>query len=203
MQFVCQCTSSSCGLRFPADSELACPRCKSACSYSNAENEDGDLKPDTPVRSLDLHILVDNVRSVFNVGSIFRSAEGAGASHIYLGGISPTPEHPRLAKTALGAQQSVPWTHDLNALQRARELRRDMPLWSLERSEHSKSIFDLRHSEIPSRLCLVVGHEVVGVDQEIRCVSDRMLHIPMCGAKISLNVATAFGIACYRLLHQT
>jgi tRNA G18 (ribose-2'-O)-methylase SpoU len=156
---------------------------------------------------LRVEALLDNIRSLRNVGSMFRTADGAGLAHLYLGGVTPSPEHPKLAKTALGAERSVPWSRHPDACVAAAELcaggRR---LWALEGGPRSLSIFDpavalaaaeRRASEQP--VVLVLGHEVSGVDPRIVDQCERVIHLPMMGIKDSLNVSVALGIAAYVL----
>jgi len=142
--------------------------------------------------------LLDNVRSTFNVGSIFRSSDGAGVDHLYLCGVTPTPKHSKLARAALGADQSVAWSHHRNAVTLAQRLRRDgYTLWALETGRDSISIFE---TEAPSPpFVLVVGSEVTGIDPDLLALCAHHVSIPMAGCKQSLNVATAFGIAAILL----
>lgn len=141
--------------------------------------------------------LLDNIRSIHNVGSMFRSADGAGASHLYLAGITATPDHPKLAKAALGANEDVPWSYYPNGLDAVAALRaEDFQLWALEN-------FDVSHSmpsslpQIPPKLALIVGNERAGIDPAILRECDALLSLPMAGRKSSLNAAVAFGIALY------
>ena len=108
-------------------------------------------------------MLVDNVRSSFNVGSILRSADGAGLVHVYLCGITPTPENTKVAKTALGAENSVRWSYHRNSLDLVRSLQQaDYAIWALE--EHAAAL-PLFHAPLPSRpLLLLIGNEITGVD---------------------------------------
>jgi len=148
-----------------------------------------------------LVVLVDNVRSTFNVGSIFRSADGAGVSHLYLCGITPTPAHPKLAKTALGAEQTVPWTHYKNSLECVQLLAAaGYQLWALEAMATAVSIFTAPLPAAP--LALVIGNEVAGVDPGLLAHCTQIVALPMYGAKRSLNVATAFGAAAVLLTHR-
>jgi tRNA G18 (ribose-2'-O)-methylase SpoU len=151
---------------------------------------------------LPLEVLLDNLRSVYNVGSIFRTADGAGVRQIHLCGISPTPKHRKLAKTALGAAEAVPWTVQLNGLQKAVALKEQgYQLWALEESPHAESLFDVTIQADDPPIALILGNEVIGVDPGILAQCDKVLYIPMVGQKESLNVAVAFGIAVYYLLH--
>jgi tRNA G18 (ribose-2'-O)-methylase SpoU len=142
--------------------------------------------------------LLDNLRSVYNVGSIFRTADGAGIRHLHLCGITPPPDHPKIAKTALGAEKSVGWSQYKNGLETAVSLQqRGFQLWAIEETAQSDPLFTAAHPADNSPILLIVGNEIAGVDPEILALCDRVLHIPMAGHKKSLNVATAFGIAAY------
>ena len=146
-----------------------------------------------------LELLLDNVRSVFNVGSIFRSCDGAGVQGLYLCGITPTPAHKAMDKTALGAQASVRWTQHANARHLASELvDAGKTLWALEYCMTSVDLFTAAPDR-PDDLVLVLGNEVAGVDPGVLELCSQALHIPMRGAKNSLNVATAMGVAAYAL----
>lgn len=151
-----------------------------------------------------LSVLLDNIRSLHNVGSIMRVADGVGVRHLYLGGITATPAHPKLKKTALGAETAVSWSHHRNGLKTAVSLQEQgHQLWALESTPTSIPI----HSALPisgnSPILLVVGNEVAGVDPAILDRCDRIVHLPMNGRKASLNVATAFAAAAYTLLYNT
>ena len=147
--------------------------------------------------------LLDNIRSSLNVGSMFRTADGAGVTHLHLCGITPAPDHPKVAKTALGAEYSVPWTQYWDALEAAASLKQGgFELWALEGGPRSESIFNAA-KELPEKpLLLVVGNEVSGVDPGLLELCPRVVSIPMQGAKQSLNVAVAFGIAVYTLRYR-
>lgn len=203
-----------CQLRFPVADQsplgAACPRCGSATSFvddayrtvpilQRHETTQGELRP----VHLQLEVLLDNVRSLTNVGSIFRTADGVGIRHLYLGGITPTPEHPKLAKTALGAEAMVPWSHHPDPAAVAHELAGSgRRLWAIEGAADATSLFDPTLGEalvddVP--LVLVFGHEVSGVDPRVLSACERTLFIPMLGTKTSLNVSVTVGIAAYTL----
>jgi tRNA G18 (ribose-2'-O)-methylase SpoU len=144
--------------------------------------------------------LLDNIRSVYNVGSVFRTADGAGLRHLHLCGITPPPDHPKTAKTALGAERSVPWTAYRNGLDTAVALQeRGCQLWAVEDCPQAKSIFTETDFDNESPIVLVVGNELAGIDPEILDRCNRILSIPMQGQKKSLNVASAFAIAAYAI----
>ena len=150
---------------------------------------------------------LDNVRSAWNVGAIFRTADAFGVRHIHLGGITPTPENKSVAKTALGADQSIPWTHNKNGLAMAKQLKgegdalslsKGYKLWALEQDERAVSIYDLVIDDLrlpAPPIVLIVGNEVTGVDPGILDLCDKIIYIPMHGEKRSLNVEVAFGVA--------
>jgi 23S rRNA (guanosine2251-2'-O)-methyltransferase len=145
-----------------------------------------------------LEVLLDNIRSTFNVGAMFRTADGAGVNCLHLSGMTPTPANPRTAKTALGAEFKVPWDYSPNGLAAACSLKeRGLSLWALEGGEDTLSIFDAVQSLDPAPIGLVVGNEISGVDPAILAMCERVVHIPMQGYKRSLNVSIAFGIAVY------
>lgn len=143
--------------------------------------------------------LLDNIRSIHNTGSMFRTADGAGVGHLYLAGITATPDHSRLAKAALGAHEVVNWSYGPNAVELAAALRADgYQLWALEPRTLS-SPNGVTVDERPARLALVVGNERAGVDPGVMALCDGVLSLPMTGQKTSLNAAVAFGIAVYYL----
>ncbi len=144
--------------------------------------------------------LLDNIRSTYNVGSMFRAADGAGLRCLHLCGITPTPENQKVVKTALGAEKSVPWEYGRNSVIVTQELKnRGYTVFALEASSQSQSIFDLDLSMAKDPILLVAGNEINGVDPDVLALSDQVIWIPMQGQKESLNVALAFGIAAYTL----
>lgn len=147
--------------------------------------------------------LLDNIRSGWNVGAMFRTADGLGGGRMHLCGITPSPEHPQVAKTALGAEKTLPWVYASNAVEQCRALQqRGYAIWVLEDCPDAEVIFDLRGQGLVNERCvLVVGNEVTGVDPAILALCDRALAIPMLGVKRSLNVAVAYGIALSVLQH--
>ena len=150
-----------------------------------------------------VEVVLDNLRSTLNVGSIFRTADGAGVNHIYCCGTTPTPQHPKIAKTSLGAEGFLPWSYSPNALDVIREKRTKGSLvFSLEATPAARSIFSRSDKIHNQSTLLVVGNEISGVDPDILTESDDILFIPMAGQKTSLNVAVAFGIAIYSLVNM-
>ena len=149
-----------------------------------------------PTGRIDLSILLDNVRSALNVGSILRTCDGIGVDHVYLCGITATPDNPKLRKTALSTEMNSNWSYHLNALDEIVHLKEQGHLiWSLERADGSISIQDVLGSLPDEPILLVAGNELAGVDPAILALSDRLIHLPMQGQKGSYNVAVAVGIA--------
>jgi 23S rRNA (guanosine2251-2'-O)-methyltransferase len=156
--------------------------------------------PYQDIRSLPVSILLDNVRSLYNVGSFFRTADAAGIQKLYLSGITGRPPKSAITKTALGAEESVTWEHGWDAaamLQAIRE--RGYEIAAIETSVHAVDLFDWK-PRFP--VCVVFGHEVEGVQPAVSALCDTHVRIPMLGAKHSLNVATAGGVVVYELLRK-
>jgi tRNA G18 (ribose-2'-O)-methylase SpoU len=151
--------------------------------------------PGSEVPRLPLAVLVDNVRSLWNVGSIFRTADACGVSELVLTGITGCPPQPRIAKTALGAERAVAWSYRADPLQALDGLLRlGYTAVALETSARARSV---ECFEWPERTCLVVGNEVAGVTPRLLDSCEHHVAIPMLGVKESLNVAVAFGIVAH------
>lgn len=148
-----------------------------------------------------ISVVVDNVRSIYNVGSIFRTSDAAFVEHVYVAGISGTPDNPAVHKTALGAQDTVPWTYDADAIEVVRSLKtQGYTVGILEITDNPTPTTDASAEHFP--MCLVLGNELHGVDDEIVQMADLALEIPQYGAKQSLNVAVAYGIAVFDLVRR-
>lgn len=197
------CNNLECLFRFPGpeESPFLCPKCRAVTSVVIADVEQHRREPMVqPISKTTLDIGLDNLRSVLNVGSIFRTADAVGINHIHLFGISPLPTHPQMKKTALGADTLIPWSYHPNSLSSILDWKTGGgEVWSLERTWKSVDIFSVAYSAIPTRLMLVVGNENSGVDPGILAFSERIIHLPMIGTKESLNVANAFTAATYWL----
>ena len=143
-----------------------------------------------------IHIVLDNIRSAFNVGSIFRSSDGAGSvERIYLCGITSPIDNPKLEKTALGALDYIPSEHYDTTEEALEELKeQNIPIYSVELADDSE---DFQNFKYPNEFALVFGHEKKGVDDEILKLSDKIISIPMRGKKESLNVANTASIVLY------
>lgn len=159
------------------------------------------LQPGRPAGArLPVWGLLDSIRSAWNVGSMFRTADAAGLAGLYLGGFTPTPPRPDMEKTALGATGTVPWDYWPDAAECARGLRaRGVPLVVLEQAPGA---VDWEVATLPFPHCFVVGHEVRGVSPALLEQADLVVEIPMFGAKHSLNVAVSFGLLAYEARRQ-
>lgn len=142
-------------------------------------------------------VICDDIRSLFNVGSIFRTADASGVDKVYLCGITGRPDRPKweekIGKVALGAEKAVPWEYCPQSWRLLDKLKKEgFHLVSLELTSGSVNYVEFR-PEFP--LALVVGNEVAGVKKSLLARSDTCIEIPMRGVKESLNVSVAFGIA--------
>lgn len=204
---VFECTNQDCRLRFSTDLSVdhfdRCPICHSPMSkigepYTNYRV----VNQESRKISRSLTLVLDNLRSTLNVGSIFRTADGAGVAHIYCGGTTPTPEHPKMKKTSLGAESLTSWSYYPNSVQLISDMKAaGSMILALESTQQSISLFDLPFDvkQQVRPLTLVVGNEISGIDPGILKIADHILHIPMAGKKTSLNVAVSVGVALYTL----
>lgn len=141
-------------------------------------------------------LLLHNIRSLYNVGSIFRTADSGLAQKLILCGYTPYPPRKEISKTALGAVDTVPWEYyptTEEAIQSLRE--QSIKVFALELVSSGRSLYSLKAQDFP--LCLVLGNEITGVDDHILALCDGALEIPMYGVKHSLNVSVAAGIALF------
>ena len=156
--------------------------------------------PYDEIPSIPVSILLDNVRSMYNVGSFFRTMDAAGCERLYLAGITARPPKQAITKTALGAEDTLPWVHATDPGASVEELRsRGYEIAAVETSLHAVDLFDWQ-PRFP--VCLLFGHEVDGLQPELLARCDRHVRIPMLGRKHSLNVATAGGVVIYELLRK-
>lgn len=144
-----------------------------------------------------LTVVLDNIRSLFNVGAIFRSADGVGVEKMFLCGITGYPPQGGIAKTALGSQESVPWEYQKDAVKTVKALKdKGYEVIALEQTVNAIA-YDEYASKCP--VCLVVGNEESGVSDELMLLCDKSIEIKMMGIKSSLNVAVAFGVAAFSI----
>lgn len=142
-----------------------------------------------------VYLITDRIRSLHNVGSLFRTADAFGVAKLYLCGYTATPPRKEISKVALGAEETVPWEKRTQTWKLVEELQaQGVYVVALEKTKKSVAI-DSWHPKFP--LALVVGNEVNGVSAGVLSRADAIVHIPMLGQKESLNVSVAAGIALY------
>jgi 23S rRNA (guanosine2251-2'-O)-methyltransferase len=150
-------------------------------------------------------VILDNIRSTFNVGSIFRTADALGVNQLILGGTTPAPvdrfgrERKDIAKVSLGAEKSMAWKHEADVLKVVKKLKREgYQIIAVEQAENS---VDYKKVKMKNKVAFVMGAEVEGVSKNILKLADVVAEIPMGGQKESLNVSVSFGVALFRILN--
>ncbi len=152
-------------------------------------------RPRLPVTAV-----LDNVRSAFNVGSIFRTADSACIEKLYLCGYTPSPPNEKLEKTALGAEGYVPWEYNADTLSLVKYLRRrGICVTAFETTTNSCNFFEYSY---PMPLAIIFGNEKNGIGRDVLNEVDAILEVPAWGMKNSMNVANIFGIALYEVIRQ-
>ncbi len=142
-------------------------------------------------------LIVDRVRSMHNVGSFFRVADGAGVNEIALCGYTPTPPRQQIEKVSLGAELAVSWKYFVNVIEAVRYYKKlGFQIIVVEKMDGAKIFTDIKYS---NRVALIVGHEIDGIDPELPSCADEIAYIPMKGVKESLNVSVAAGIVVYHV----
>lgn len=146
-----------------------------------------------------IYVICDNIRSIYNVGSIFRTSDAALIEKLYLTGYTPYPPRPEIEKVALGATDAVPWEHVKNPANAVKELKaKGVKIAPLEITQNSRYYNDINKIDFP--LCLVLGNELTGVSNEIIQMADFSIEIPQYGFKHSMNVSVAYGIAVFEMV---
>jgi len=167
-------------------------------THSEIASHRSELSTIQPAHRLPVTVVVDNVRSLYNVGSIFRTSDGVLLQKLILTGFTPRPPRKEIEKTALGATQSVPWEYLKDPREAVRQLKRiGFKACCLELTDSAIPYYDVDAAHFP--ICLVIGNEITGVSKEVIAECDVALEIPQCGIKQSLNVAVAYGIAIFEL----
>lgn len=195
----------SCGLRYPMQHGGSfgsrCPICLGNTEVvlnKVIQDEERVLEKKNKNENFFHAVLLDNIRSAWNVGSIFRSADGFGFNHVYLCGITPTPENEAVTKTSLGAEEYLPWSYHKDAVKLVRGLRKEG--WKIIALEEGENAIELgKQITNHEKYVLILGSEVTGVDPDLLAQCDEILSIPMQGQKRSLNVAIAFSVAAFAL----
>ena len=146
-----------------------------------------------------LIVILDNIRSLNNVGSVFRTSDAFLIEKIYLCGITATPPNKDIQKTALGATDSVDWEHTENTLDLVKKLQKEnIKIVSIEQAENSTMLSDFKQ-EKNQKYAVIFGNEVKGVQQEVVSASDYCVEIPQLGTKHSFNIAVSVGIVLWEL----
>lgn len=145
-----------------------------------------------------LFVLLDNIRSMYNVGSIFRTSDSIMIQKLYLTGYTPTPEKKEVRKTALGSTESVEWEYYKDPVELIKKLKSEgIKIVALEITNQIILYTEISKKDFP--MCLVIGNEITGIQNNILELCDISIELPMYGIKHSLNVAVAYGIAVYEL----
>jgi tRNA G18 (ribose-2'-O)-methylase SpoU len=149
---------------------------------------------------LPVSVLLDDIRSLHNVGAVFRTSDAVALEHLYLCGISGTPPRSEIRKTSLGAEETVPWSYHPDPVAIVRDLAGQG--YQIVVLEQTTTSIDYGRAEYRFPLCLIVGHEYNGVAEELVRLADMAIDLPMLGVKHSLNVSVAFGVAIYKILQH-
>lgn len=148
-----------------------------------------------------VYVLADNIRSIYNVGSIFRTSDAALIEKLFLTGYTPYPPRQEIEKVALGATEAVPWEYVKDPVEAVKKIKEEgIKIVPLEITSNSRNYTDIEPAEFP--LCLVLGNELTGVSNSIIELSDFSIEIPQYGFKHSINVSVAYGIAVMELVRK-
>ena len=170
-------------------------------SHEEIKSKRKDLAKINEYKRNPIYGLCDNIRSIFNVGAIFRASDGAFIKKLYLTGYTPYPPRKEIEKVALGATLSVPWEYHKKPVDIIKSLKeKGIKICVVELTDESNILWNINENIFP--VCLVVGNEITGVSKEIIELSDFAVEIPMLGMKQSLNVSVAYGIAVYEMLRK-
>ncbi len=146
-------------------------------------------------------VVLDKIRSLYNVGAIFRTSDAILAEKLYLGGYTGCPPRKEITKTALGAEETVPWEHfdeSTDAIKHLKE--KGYEVIAVELAHDSQKYSNVDYKAINKPICLVLGHEVDGISDEVMKLVDTSIFVPMLGRANSLNVATCYGVVAYEIL---
>ncbi|MCH8325159.1 MAG: RNA methyltransferase [Bacteroidetes bacterium] len=150
------------------------------------------------VKKAPIYVVLNSIRSSYNVGSIFRTSDGVMIEKLYLCGYTPYPPNKQVFKTALGSTESVEWEHVEDVLKLIQKFKSDgIKICALEQTNKSIPYYKIKSNNFP--LCLIVGNEITGVSQKLIDLCDFSIDIHQYGIKQSLNVAVAYGIAIFEL----
>ncbi|HQL44404.1 MAG TPA: RNA methyltransferase [Spirochaetota bacterium] len=169
-------------------------------SYEDIQSKRPDKNELFRLQRFPVVTILENIRSLYNVGSMFRTADAARIAYMYLCGYTPYPPRKEIEKTALGSTESVPWEHSTKPQQVIKMLKNQgFVIAALEHTTTSVAYTTYTYSY---PLCIVVGNEVHGVSDDVLAMCDTAIEIPMFGIKHSLNVAVAYGIVVYHAVME-
>lgn len=165
-------------------------------SYEQILTDRITLETAKSVKRFEIFLMLSNIRSLYNVGSIFRTADSALVKKIILCGFTPFPPRPEIDKTALGATQTVPWEYFKRTEDAITELKsKGIKVFAVELTDRKRLYTSLTPEDFP--ICLVLGNEISGLEDSVVSLCDDSIEIPMYGVKHSLNVSVAAGIVTY------
>ncbi|MAH20583.1 MAG: RNA methyltransferase [Flavobacteriaceae bacterium] len=154
------------------------------------------------IKKTPLIVILDNVRSLNNIGSVFRTADAFRIAHIYLCGITATPPHKDIQKTALGSTDAVDWSYERNTFEVVKNLQKqNVKVVAIEQTENAQMLHDFSPQK-NTTYAVVLGHEVKGVKQDVINQCDGVIEIPQFGTKHSLNIAVSCGIVLWDLFSK-
>lgn len=161
-----------------------------------------DLEAFKAIEKTPLVFVLDNIRSALNVGSVFRTADAFALAHVYLGGITAQPPHRDILKTALGADESISWSHHPQTTEALQLLKEEgYQIFALEQAS-TTTLLQALQVDKTRPVALVLGNEVNGIDQAVIDLCDGVIEIPQFGTKHSLNVSVCAGIAAWELMKR-
>lgn len=159
-----------------------------------------NLARSVPGSMAEIIIFLHDIRSLHNVGAVFRNADAFGIRKIILSGVTPVPPRPEITKTAIGAEEFVEWESVETPIKKLQELQKSHSIIGVEQTENSTVLPDFTVPNQP--VCLVFGNEVTGIDKSILSTVNSFVEIPQYGHKHSLNVSVATGVVLYGFLEK-
>ena len=169
----------------------------------NSELNRIDVKSFKSIKKTPLIVVLDNIRSLNNIGSIFRTCDAFLVSKIYLCGITAKPPNRKINKTALGSTESVEWDYFKSTIKLIEKLKSEgVKIWSIEQVERAQKLNDIEKIDSKQKHAIVFGNEIKGVDQKIIDISENTIEIDQYGTKHSLNVSVAAGIVIWKFYNS-
>lgn len=169
---------------------------------ANSELERKSLSEFKAAQKTPIIVILDDIRSLHNIGSVFRTSDAFLIEKIYLCGITATPPNKEIHKTALGATETVAWEYEKDILSIIEKLKAEnVHIWSVEQTENAVMLNEFM-PDIETKYALIFGNEVKGVSQEAINLSDGVIEIPQLGSKHSLNISVSAGIVIWDLFQK-